>query len=177
MKHFVAPVWSGAIAVKNKTHRKWRSLLRRGGDGFSLTPSQAKIPGGLNSTVIDVQNFSFISNLLFLLLYVITLTEDSHVGKTEKLWTSVSLKPHQRKILEVHLGIKWSTENVFDNVIDHVIRQPYCFFLILQKSSSQKWLNRLRPNFTLMTTYPWGTKVSQTWCHRSHGLAVILDLP
>ena len=28
-----APVWSGAIAVKYKTHRKWRFVWRRGGDG------------------------------------------------------------------------------------------------------------------------------------------------
>ena len=30
---FVDPVWSGAIAVKYKTHRKWRKVLRHGGDG------------------------------------------------------------------------------------------------------------------------------------------------
>ena len=31
------------------------------------------------------------------------------------------------KIFDGHLGIKWSTK-IFDDVIGHVIRQPYCFF-------------------------------------------------
>ena len=48
------------------------------------------------------------------------------------------------------------------------------FFLNLQ-TSSLKRLNRSRRNCVRMITYPWGTKGSHIWCHRSHCLAAILD--
>ena len=60
------------------------------------------------------------------------------------------------KIFEGYLGIKWSTEKKFDDVIGEVIQQPYCFIEKenLQKFSSLKWLNRSRQTFTRMTAYP-----------------------
>ena len=54
------------------------------------------------------------------------------------------------------------------------------FFLNLQKSSSLKWLNKSRQNFTRMTACPWGTKGSHmisyvTWFGSHIGLKKILN--
>ena len=73
-------------------------------------------------------------------------------------------------IFEGHLGIKWSIENnlMMSSVMwfgSHIILKKK---KNLQKSSFLKWLNRLRRNFTRMTTYPWGTKFSYIWRHMSH---------
>ena len=36
--------------------------------------------------------------------------------------------PIRMKNFEGHLGIKWSTEKKFDDIVSHIIRQPHCFF-------------------------------------------------
>ena len=80
------------------------------------------------------------------------------------------------KNFESYLWIKWSTFKKNHDVNGHVIRQTYCWKKNLHKTSL-KCLNRSRRNFTCMTAHPWGTKASNIWHHRSHGLAAILYLP
>jgi len=85
--------------------------------------------------------------------------------------------PISTKIFEGHLGIKLSTERISWH---HRSRDSAAILFKkrnLQKSSSLKWLNRSRWNFTHMTACPCRTKGSHIWCHWSHGLAAILDLP
>ena len=63
--------------------------------------------------------------------------------------------------------------------ICHVIRQPYCFIFIFKPSKIffSEVAEQIEAKLYMYDRLSMRNKVLQIWCHRSHGLAAISDLP